>query len=383
MDNVYINGFSAVCAQGDNCHEIISNILFHPRKPKLIPLNTSSESLSVNYFPAFDKKRLSLTEIVDRIVFQILQTLQACQWQESELEQIPIFLASTSFAMSSHEITFFNKELLELTEACYHQPFSLNEIAEQLKLKWKNLDVINVATSCTSSSNALLYAKNYISQGIIERAIIVGFESFNSITLEGFNALGLLTNNYQPPFLSVSQGLILGEGIGCIALSNQPRLANNNQFILKGGKTICDTSNITTTDPKNVSALIKDTLTQFDMTETDIVAIKTHATGSPMNDKVEIDSLTNAFTERKPLIFFKPYLGHTLGASGVLEMIILLLIFESKQTPSYPNYHMAQSEPIYTNGFTDISKPYPQGYYLLNCIGFGGNNAVLLLEITE
>lgn len=383
MKKIYINGFSAICAQGDGCQTIVANMMSRPKSPQLRSLHFDNEIKQIYYFPAFDKNRLTLREIVDKIAKQILVTLHACHWCESQLDEIPIFLASTSFSLSSHEIRFFNIEQERLAQACHDQPFSLSEITEQLKLKWPALSVINIATSCTSGSNALLYAQRYIRQGLIKRALVVGFEAFNSVTLEGFYSLGLLTAKFNSPFSSNSDGLILGEGVGCIAISDRPNPDHYNQFILHDGKNECDIGNITTTDSKVVVKLINDTLTQTGINPFEIVAIKPHATGSPVNDNVEQQSIAATFISEPPLLFFKSYLGHTLGASGVLETIMLLLIFQSQRMPILPHYQDNEGDVEDKFSGKKVLTALPSGYYLLNCLGFGGNNTSLILEITN
>lgn len=383
MKPVYVNGFSAICAQGKNIDEILATITEQPKKPKLINIMVDGEQQSVNYFPAFEQLRLSLHEIVTLITQQILQTLAECQWSESDLADIVIFLASTSFTMSAHEIQLMAIKQAQLKQTSYQQTFSLNEIAQQIKLKWPKVTIINYATSCTSSSNALLYAQYCIRQGIMQRAIIIGFESFNSVTLHGFHSLGLLTSNYQPPFSPYSDGLILGEGIGCLALSNQPQSNRNHQFNLRGGKTVCDIENITSTTTEKVEQLITTVLKQTEINKNEIVAIKTHATGSQANDSIEQQSLSKLFSADIPLLFFKPYIGHTLGASGVLETILLLSLFNGKGQLALPCYQWAKESIGQNNFIINQQNILPKGCYLLNCLGFGGNNTVLILEIKD
>lgn len=376
----YIHGFSAVCAQGCGIEQITRNLFCHPQQPKTITFSLDDEERCVNYFSAFECNRLSLTELAESIAKHINTTLKQCGWQASELANIPIFLASTSFSMSSHEIDFMNKGKDQLTKLCAEQMFSLNEVSSELKKILPNIYVINVATSCTSSTNAIIYAHRYLTLNIIEKAIVVGFESFNSVTLSGFYSLGLLTDQFLAPFSQESRGLILGEGIACIAMSSKP---NNHTplYRLVDGLSHCDASNITTTSAQNLVGLMQSLLVKSSVEQPLIQAIKVNATGCPINDNVEQQSLLASFEQVPPLLFLKPYIGHTLGASGVLEVILLLLCFNHQQLPK-PVKYSNHSVPNLMNEYC-LANDLPSGYYLLNYLGFGGNNASLLLELSQ
>lgn len=382
MMTTYINGFSAICAQGQNNEEIKASLFNCPKLPVRKVLELDGESQQVHYFSAFNQTRLSLAELVFEIEKQIVQTIDMAGWDISELGQIPLFLASTSFSMAEYEIKFFGLDAEQLAKTCAQQPFSLNDISIQLKQKWPNLEIINVATSCTSSANALLYAQRYIQLGLIQRAIIVGFESFNSVTVDGFHSLGLLTSEFVPPFSKSSKGLILGEGIGCIAVSNQANSSQSYSVTLAGGEMQCDTTNITTTHPDNVAALIQSVLAQSSMSKTELRAIKVHATGSPTNDQVEQQSMDLCLNPHIPRLFFKPYIGHTLGACGVLECILLLLCLETLELPAQPTYTTPEEHTNLNNHFLKSPLSF-NGYYLMNYLGFGGNNTFLLLGVNQ
>lgn len=382
MTAIYINGFSATCAQGSDCAQISATLFSTPNAPTLIETIPNSTENAVCYFPAFSKKRLSLAELGDEIIKHITITLQESQWRADELPDIPIFLSSTSFSMAEHEIRFLEMDADELTRSYEQQTFSLNEISAYLQNRWPTITIINMATSCTSSANALLYASRYIQMGLIKRAIVVGFESFNAITLEGFRSLGLLSSTLMAPFSIESEGLVLGEGIGCVAISDVPQLCQTKQIMIAGGETRCDTTNITTTQVESITALFSSVLSPLKICAENITAIKAHATGSPVNDQIELQSISEYFHNNAPLLFFKPFIGHTLGACGSLELILLLLCIRAQRLPETRGNQIAIQSTHLTDSVTMDRELFLSGYYLLNYLGFGGSNTILLLEVS-
>jgi 3-oxoacyl-(acyl-carrier-protein) synthase len=56
----------------------------------------------------------------------------------------------------------------------------------------------------------------------------------------------------------------------------------------------------------------------------DIDLIKTHGTGTKSNNKAEHNALVTVFGKQFMATSFKPTIGHTMGASGLLETCLLL-----------------------------------------------------------
>ena len=66
------------------------------------------------------------------------------------------------------------------------------------------------------------------------------------------------------------------------------------------------------------------------------------------------------------LCALKPYVGHTIGACGTLELALFLSCIEDNFIPKLPS----QSEALKCSG----------GTFLLNYFGFGGNNTSLVIQ---
>jgi len=78
-----------------------------------------------------------------------------------------------------------------------------------------------------------------------------------------------------------------------------------------------------------------------------------------------------------PFTSLKPYLGHTLGACGVVEMIVLLAAIQQGFVPKTPTFTTPDAE-LNITPLQDI-REFHSGIIMLNYFGFGGNNTSVLL----
>jgi 3-oxoacyl-[acyl-carrier-protein] synthase-1 len=242
-------------------------------------------------------------------------------------------------------------------------------------------------TACTASANALLCAAKMLSLGRIDHALVVGTELFNETTMLGFNNLELLTRTGMRPFDRRRNGLELGEACAAVVLSRQPVANGERNFYLCGGANLCDTYSISAANPdgSSVVQVIQQALVESGLLASEILAIKTHGTASLMNDDAESSGLNICFTQMPPLCALKPYLGHTLGACGLAE---LLLFCEALRNGFLPATHR-DFEPddklglqLNTQTAATAQPDFAQrrGNYMLNYFGFGGNNTSLLIS---
>lgn len=238
-------------------------------------------------------------------------------------------------------------------------------------------------TACTSSANALIYAAEMIKSGQIEHALVVGVEFSNQMSALGFYNLGLISSKGMRPFDAERDGLYLGEGCGAVILSSQPSL---HEFGLEGAAYLGDDYNVSTCNPdgSTVAQVIDSALVSAGITSDQIDLVKTHGTASLSNDEAESAGLNIVFGQQylPPAIVLKPYIGHTLGACGIIELILFYQsLIKKNRLPSVPENIVA--DPKFNMKLYRSNKEIELGYYLLNYFGFGGNNCTLIISNME
>ena len=79
-----------------------------------------------------------------------------------------------------------------------------------------------------------------------------------------------------------------------------------------------------------------------------------------------------------PLLSLKSAIGHTLGASGIAELVALLACLDAERIPATAGFSRVDPE-IALFSMVDRSNAHIERA-LLNLIGFGGGLASLIVE---
>jgi 3-oxoacyl-[acyl-carrier-protein] synthase I len=235
-----------------------------------------------------------------------------------------------------------------------------------------------LSTACSSSANAVLYARAMLAAGRLDHALVVGAEGYNRLSLLGFAGLMLLTRSEYRPFDRARDGLVLGEGVGAIVLGREAR---PGAAAVIGGATACDPSSPTSSSAERVAEVIQAALADAGLAPGDITAIKAHGTGTQANDASEGLAVARVFAGAPPPITsIKPAVGHTLGACGALELLGMLACWREGFLPPTPGFRDADA----ALGVAPQARAQPLGggAMLCNFIGFGGNNTSLVLANT-
>jgi 3-oxoacyl-(acyl-carrier-protein) synthase len=82
--------------------------------------------------------------------------------------------------------------------------------------------VNTINTACSSSANAIMYGARLIRNGKARRAIVGGVDCLAKFTINGFNALHILSKENCTPFDEARNGLNLGEGAAFLVLEKEP-----------------------------------------------------------------------------------------------------------------------------------------------------------------
>ena len=233
-------------------------------------------------------------------------------------------------------------------------------------------------TACTSSANALMDAASMLEGESIDYALVVGIELFTPITFEGFASMHLLSPDAIRPFDKNRNGIAQGEAISALFLSRSDICDASWSYL--GGISNCETYSVTGTNPDGtgIGQVIRQALQRSRVFEEEIVAIKTHGTASELNDTAEINGMKRAFKHVPPFFSLKSYIGHTLGACGSTELLLVMESMDAGFIPSSANFNEMDEE----LGLEPLRQPLQREYgkIMLNYFGFGGNNTSFIVE---
>lgn len=299
-------------------------------------------------------------------------TSMIAEYDEGELNDCLLILASTTLDIADIESRVATGEPPTNSMAT-----ALDALTAELRTAWHFAAAFTLNTACTSAGNALLYAARLIARGRYKRALVVAFETPSEVTRQGFGVLDLTSASaaYRP-FHPERDGLILGEAYAAVMLDSDPGPAPLGRLL--GGFSACDTSGLTSTaeDGSHIDWVMSHALQSAGLAPSEIELVKLHGTATQANDLAENNGIRRTFAERlPPMCILKPYLGHTLGACGLSETLLLLEMARQGALPAVTYADQALLPlPSHPLTLSDDS------LLLANFFGFGGNNASLVVQ---
>jgi 3-oxoacyl-[acyl-carrier-protein] synthase II len=188
------------------------------------------------------------------------------------------------------------------------------------------------------------------------------------------------------PFDRDRDGFVLSEGAGLLVLEElehaKARGANIYGEVYGYGAS-CDGGHITAPDKDGIGAAYAMTLAikNAGVNPEDIGYINAHGTSTSLGDQAETTAVKSVFKEYAKKVSIsstKSQLGHLLGASGGVELILSLLAIRDGVIPPTINYETP--DPMCDLDYTpnqprhrDISAA------MSNSFGFGGHNGSLVV----
>ncbi len=261
----------------------------------------------------------------------------------------------------------------------------------------------SVSAACATSLVALHSAIQMIRNGIIDAAIVGGSEdNLTHLHFLEFSALGALyglsgqerpAHETSRPFDAKRDGMVLGEGGGMIVIERESlaraRGATVHAVITGVGASnnhlgMVESSSVTQ------ELAIRASFQGIPYGPEAVDLVECHATSTRQGDVEEVRALKAFFnsSKRTVLTSFKSQIGHTLGASGINNLIRGIMAMKAGVFPPTLNYTQPDPE-IDLNGSGLLIAPEPLDWKRknghprrcqVNAFGFGGSNYVVQVE---
>jgi 3-oxoacyl-[acyl-carrier-protein] synthase II len=251
----------------------------------------------------------------------------------------------------------------------------------------------SVATACASANNAIGDALQAIQRGTADVIITGGTEAaITQMGLAGFqNMKALSTRNEAPaeasrPFDSDRDGFVLSEGAGILILEDLEHAKQRGARIyceVLGFGASADAGHITQPDELGTGAgrAMADALGDAQLNPADIGYINAHGTSTPLGDKAETQAIKRVFGEHAKAVSVsstKSQLGHSLGASGGIEMVVTVKALADGVIP--PTINLQNPDPACDLDYTPNTARERRFHFAMsNSFGFGGHNASVVI----
>jgi 3-oxoacyl-[acyl-carrier-protein] synthase-1 len=219
----------------------------------------------------------------------------------------------------------------------------------------------------------------YLESGKYKHVVVTGGDVLSKFIVSGFLSFKALSTNRCKPFDAFRDGLTLGEGAATIILGiADENSLTANSIVIKAGATSNDANHISgpSRTGEGLYRAIMHTLKGIDISN--LAFINAHGTATLYNDEMEAIAISRSGLEHIPVNSLKGYIGHTLGAAGLIETVVC-------------SHSLINSQLIKTLGFSTlgVSKNIQviaetNGFKAMECLktasGFGGCNAVVLIK---
>lgn len=258
--------------------------------------------------------------------------------------------------------------------------------AELLKKQITHLDLhqqLVISNACASSHVAIEFAQDLFWSDQADFVVVVAADFVGPFVANGFSSLKLLSKTRNRPFDGERDGLQLGEAIAVLVLSK-----DQGPFHIRAHS---NTEGSSITRPSAQGAGLVRAIRGAAVEPDFIVA---HGTGTRFNDQAEDEALSELFREKNiPVINTKWSIGHTLGASGAVDLIAACETLRSQKlfaigNSSYRDLNFRMNY-RFRSELSDVGSPRKdhsdQGHSLrkalITSLGFGGIHAALAIEV--
>jgi 3-oxoacyl-[acyl-carrier-protein] synthase II len=270
-----------------------------------------------------------------------------------------------------------------------------NSLSSNLSIQYKlGGSHFTVAAACASGAVALGEAFRRIRYGEDTVVLAGGADApICGSVLGGWSNLRVLSRNADPtracrPFDSARDGLVISEAAAMLVLEDAEHAHQRGASCygeIAGYGATSDASHLTAPDSSGQAQAIERALHSAGMAAEDVDYVNAHGTSTRLNDEAETRALHVALgthADRVPVSANKSMLGHTMGASGALELVSTLLTLRDGVIPPTINYDTPDPacDLDYVPGSARLSDVRVA---MKNSFAFGGENAVLIVRQPE
>lgn len=234
-----------------------------------------------------------------------------------------------------------------------------------------------ISTACSSSARALICGKRMLESGLVDAVIAGGADTLCKVPINGFNSMGVLSQERCLPFNKNRSGINIGEGGGLMILSKE-----KDSLELLGVGESSDAYHVSSPDPSGAGAIsaMEMALNDASLTTDDIGYVNLHGTATKLNDAMESKAMASLFKGKVPCSSTKYMTGHTLGAAGIVEATILCyLLKHDLDLPVQDFSHDEIDDTLDECGLIKEKIKAKKKVMMSNSFAFGGNNASIII----
>ena len=261
----------------------------------------------------------------------------------------------------------------------------LGNIAQRIATRLGiQLSPIVVCNACISGLAAMILASRLLVSKKYDYAVVCGADCPGRFIISGFQSLNAMSAFSCQPFDIERQGLNLGEAAATVVLGREITTKSVNNGCRKqvwqiGHGYIKNDAYHISSPSKTAEGLyeaLQETMNGID--KRNIAFINAHGTATLFNDQMEAIAIHRAELQDIPVNALKGYVGHTLGAAGIMETILCMKAVDDHTILGTRGY-----EEVGVSGRIQLSSKHHSTIktsFIKQLSGFGGCNATLYAQ---
>ena len=249
--------------------------------------------------------------------------------------------------------------------------------------------VITTSSACTSGSQGIGYAFESIRMGKQTAMVAGGADELSPTQTAVFDTLyATSTRNEEPhltprPFDADRDGLVVGEGAATFVLEEYEHARARGAVIhaeIVGFGTNADGVHVTQPEQETMQTCMALALADAELSPNDIGYVSAHGTATDRGDVAESHATGALFGPKVPISSLKSFTGHTLGACGAIEAVVLLNMMRDGRFHPTVNLQRVDPECAPLDYIVGESRSLRCEHAISNNFAFGGVNTSLVFR---
>lgn len=236
---------------------------------------------------------------------------------------------------------------------------------------------IVVSHACVSGLLAVAVGKRLIQMGQYDEVFVLAVDQISEFVLSGFQSFQAMSNAPCRPFDAMRNGVNLGEAAAAAWLTDR-KAQGLIQIVGEGA--VNDANHISgpSRTGEGLVRSIQSAFQEAGIRQDDIDFVSAHGTATVYNDEMEAIAFDRIGLSNTPTHSLKGYYGHTLGASGLLELAMAIKSMQENTLVPTKGF-----DTLGTSKYLNVIRD-PMLARLNCCLktasGFGGSNTAMIIK---
>ena len=249
--------------------------------------------------------------------------------------------------------------------------------------------IISPSAACASSNLTVGLAFEMIAAGNQDIMICGGSDEHHCLAPAVFDIMNAASCKYNSepqqtprPFDIDRDGVVCAEGAGVLILEEMGHARRRNADILAeiiGFATFSAPENIANPDSQTIADCMECSMNQAQVNADDVDYVSAHATATIQGDIAEAQAIGAVMGDKVPVSSLKGHLGHTMAASGAMELIASIRMM--RYNILIPTRNLVTPDPECNMiDFVVMPRESEINIILKNSFALGGINSAILIR---